>query len=139
VEQRFEFTGEVPGFPAELRQVFSNLVVNATEAMAPGGKLCVAIHDGKDWSTGRDGVRMVILDRGPGIAREAQRHLFEAFFTTKGEKGTGLGLWVSKGIIAKHNGQLRVYSSTRPGRSFTCFSIWLPLTRPARSHDLRAA
>jgi len=52
--------------------------------------------------------------------------LFEPFFTTKGERGTGLGLWVSSGIVQKHGGSIRVRSSTRAGRSGTCFSVFLP-------------
>ncbi len=127
LEQQVEPVGPVPAFPAELRQVFSNLIVNAIEATEQGGRIKIHVYPSRDWTQpARCGVRVMVCDTGAGIAPENRRSLFEPFFTTKGEKGTGLGLWVSNGIVQKHGGVLRVHSSVRPGKSGTCFSVFLP-------------
>lgn len=75
-------------------------------------------------------MRVSIFDSGPGIATEHRSQIFQAFYTTKGEQGTGIGLWVSGAIIKKHRGTLRVHTSSRPGRSGTCFSVFLPFKQP---------
>jgi two-component system, NtrC family, sensor kinase len=127
VERRYEDVGGVAAFPSEIRQVFSNLIINAIEATANGGKIIVHVFVSRDWSgTNRRGVRVVISDTGTGIALQHRRDLFEPFFTTKGEKGTGLGLWVSNGIVQKHGGSIRVRSSVGPGAQGTCFAVFLP-------------
>ena len=137
VVERYDYTGEVPGFPAEIRQVISNLIVNAVEAMHDGGRLTLHVKKTHEWkgSERRPGALISVLDNGPGIKEEARHHLFEPFFTTKGEKGTGIGLWVSSGIAQKHRGSIRVRSSDRPGRSYTCFSVFLPLSVSKESHQ----
>ena len=66
------------------------------------------------------------VDTGIGIDAEHARHLFEPFFTTKSAKGTGLGLWISKGIIQKYGGSISFRSIRRSGRNITCFQIFLP-------------
>ncbi|HEX7959777.1 MAG TPA: PAS domain S-box protein [Terriglobales bacterium] len=143
VVERYDYTGEVPGFPAEIRQVFSNLIVNAVEAMGDGGRLILRVSQRHEWkgSQRRPGVLISVLDHGPGIKKEARHHLFEPFFTTKGEKGTGVGLWVSSGIVQKHPGAIRVRSSDQPSRSYTCFSVFLPLTAAGanQQQELRVA
>ncbi|HZL67218.1 MAG TPA: CHASE3 domain-containing protein, partial [Candidatus Limnocylindrales bacterium] len=102
VEQRFEAVPLVRGFPGELRQVFSNLVGNALDAMPNGGKLILHLRESSLASdVTRLGVRITILDTGAGIPPGVRKNLFAPFFTTKGEKGTGLGLWVSRGLIEK--------------------------------------
>lgn len=127
LEKRIDEVRPVPAFPAEMRQVFSNLIVNAIEATEQGGSLKLHVFASRDWThPSRRGVRIMVCDTGAGIAAENRRNLFEPFFTTKGEKGTGLGLWVSNGIVQKHGGLLRVHSSARQGRSGTCFSVFLP-------------
>jgi PAS domain S-box-containing protein len=127
IERRYEDVGDVTAFPSEIRQVFSNLIINAIEATVNGGKIKVHIFASRDWSgTNRYGVRVVISDTGTGIAPQHRRDLFEPFFTTKGEKGTGLGLWVSNGIVQKHGGSIRVRSSVGPGAAGTCFAVFLP-------------
>ncbi|HET8666483.1 MAG TPA: PAS domain S-box protein, partial [Terriglobales bacterium] len=127
VEKKYEEIGEVPAYPAEMRQIFSNLIINAIEADRDGGSLKVHITPSRDWSDPkRQGIRVFVCDNGTGIKPEDRRNLFEPFFTTKGEKGTGLGLWVSNGIVQKHGGTIRVRSSVVPGRSGTCFSVFLP-------------
>jgi signal transduction histidine kinase len=67
-----------------------------------------------------------VCDTGVGIDAEHARHLFEPFFTTKSAKGTGLGLWISKGIIQKYGGSIRFRSLRNSGRNITCFQIFLP-------------
>ncbi len=116
----------VIGFPGELRQVTSNLVVNAIDAMPKGGRLTIRVQARRNWRTGVSGVRFVVADTGVGIPVQVRQRLFEPFFTTKGEKGTGLGLWVSRDIISKHEGTIRIRSSVQPGRTGTCFSMFLP-------------
>ena len=113
------------GFPGQLRQVFGNLVRNAIEAAPPNSNVMVrlmAVH-----RRGRPGLRVTVHDCGAGIPRHIQEKIFDPFFTTKELKGSGLGLWVSKALIAKHNGMIRFRSSERAGRSGTTFEIYLPL------------
>jgi PAS domain S-box-containing protein len=127
LDKKYEWQGEVPGFPAELRQVFTNLIVNAVDAMPSGGRMCIHVRQGREFrGAGRTGVLISLLDNGTGIPAEARRHLFQPFFTTKGEKGSGVGLWVSSGIVQRHSGSIRVHSDARPGRSYTCFRVFLP-------------
>jgi signal transduction histidine kinase len=66
------------------------------------------------------------MDNGPGIHHANRAHLFEPFYSTKGQKGTGLGLWVSQGIVKKHGGSIAMRSSVTLGRSGTIFSVFLP-------------
>ena len=127
VKKQYDSTAMVKGFPAELRQVFANLLGNAIEAIGQRGVIRLHTFGSQEWSDAhRLGVRVVIADNGMGIPPENRRRLFEPFVTTKGERGTGLGLWVSGGIVKKHQGFIRLRSSTRTGRSGTCFSIFLP-------------
>jgi len=119
--------GVVVALPGEMRQVFSNLVGNALDAMNGPGRLVLRIENSFNWSKPSDtGVRVMVCDSGPGIATEVRRNLMEPFVTSKGEKGTGLGLWVCRGIVEKYHGSLRFYSSTVPEKSGTCFSVFLP-------------
>ena len=129
IEKRYEWQGEVPGFPAELRQVFTNLIVNAVEAMPSGGELLIHVRRYREPVAGKQGVLVALLDSGTGISRSTRNRLFEPFFSTKGEKGSGVGLWVSSGIIQRHNGKIRVHSDDRKDRSYTCFEIFLPEAR----------
>jgi len=121
------------GFPGEMRQVFSNLIVNALDAIGGDGELRLHVCEARDWrNPERQGVRVVFADNGPGIPGEHRQHIFEPFYTTKGDRGTGLGLWLSSGIIHKHGGNIRVRSSVRPGHSGTVFSIFLPASTSAQ-------
>jgi PAS domain S-box-containing protein len=127
VEQRFEAAPLVRGFPGELRQVFSNLVGNALDAMPNGGKLILHLRESSLASDpARRGARITILDTGAGIPPGVRKNLFAPFFTTKGEKGTGLGLWVSRGLIEKHEGTIHLASRMRAGKNGTAFSVFLP-------------
>lgn len=127
VEKRFEISGNIRGFPGELRQVFSNLVGNAIDAMPHGGRLILSVRESsRSDDPARKGIRTTIIDTGQGIPLGVKRNLFAPFYTTKGEKGTGLGLWVSRGIVEKHEGTIHVVSSVREGNSGTAFSVFLP-------------
>ncbi len=127
VEQRLDTARSVRGYPGELRQVFSNLVGNAIDAMAHGGKLLVHVRESSLASDPScKGVRVTVLDTGAGIPIGVRRNLFAPFYTTKGEKGTGLGLWVSRGIIEKHEGTIHLSSCICEGKSGTAFSVFLP-------------
>jgi PAS domain S-box-containing protein len=135
----------VHGFPAELRQVFTNLLTNAAEASAPSEPFTTTpavIHlEARACPTGLDqaglrreaGVLVTIRDSGPGIPGEILGNLFKPFFTTKGERGTGLGLWVSRGIMTKHGGSIELESSTDPLQHGTTVSVFLannPIINP---------
>jgi signal transduction histidine kinase len=130
LKKRFEFDAAVPG---ELRQVFSNLIVNAVDAVDGGGKVQLHILRAREpGALSRFGIRFVIADNGVGIQPEYRRDIFAPFFSTK-QKGNGLGLWISKEIVQKHGGSIRVRSSVRAGRSGTVFSVFVPL------HDAASA
>jgi PAS domain S-box-containing protein len=128
VEKVFAVDGRILGFSGEMRQVFLNLISNAIQAMPESGKLRVHIHNSRDWtrSGSRSGVRVNVVDTGVGIRPEDRDRIFQPFFTTKAEKGTGLGLWVSRGIIQKLDGSIRVRSCAFGGKTATCFSVFLP-------------
>jgi signal transduction histidine kinase len=132
VERRYECDGLVRAHPEDLRQVFSNLVVNALEALRLHGKLTVHIYQSRRWcDESYNGVRVTVADNGGGILREHRdKILSQKLFTTKGGKGTGLGLKVSAEIVRKAGGSIRFRSSAEPGRSGTVFSVFLP-TMPA--------
>ncbi|HEY0758647.1 MAG TPA: ATP-binding protein [Acidisarcina sp.] len=127
VVRDFDCDELVSAFPGEIRQVFSNLITNAIEACGPSGKLHLRVRRGRHWSgQGRSGLRISIGDTGSGISVAARRRLGEPFFTTKGQSGTGLGLWVTQSIIERYGGYLQVCSATRPDRHGTVFSLFLP-------------
>ena len=114
----------------QIKQVILNLVLNASEAMATGGLITVTTESHRDAGAGfiRTGaVRVQVADTGPGISEEFLPHLFEPFFSTKGERGTGLGLWVSLGIAQSHGGRLQVRNRAGGG---TVFSLTLPIGGP---------
>jgi signal transduction histidine kinase len=111
----------------ELRQVFANLIGNSFEATREG-KLILRARPATDPQTGISGVRCTVADTGHGIDPRTFEHIFEPFITTKGELGTGLGLWVSAEILRRHRAIIKVRSSTRPRRSGTVFSIFFPHT-----------
>lgn len=127
VRTRYDRTGQIHGFSGELRQVFSNVIGNAIEALPHRGSLRVRVQDWREPANlQRPGVRVAIADNGSGITSESITHLFEPFFTTKKDTGTGLGLWLSYSIVQKHGGWIRVRSRAEQGRSGTIFSIFLP-------------
>lgn len=126
VEKRYVSTGAVHGFPGELRQIFLNLIANAIEAMPNGGKLRLTVREGFDWVSNRYGITVLITDTGVGIHREDARKLFEPFFSTKSMKGTGLGLWISKGIAQKYDGRITFRSYCPGSEALTSFRVFFP-------------
>jgi PAS domain S-box-containing protein len=134
IEDRSRSSEPVRCFDGEIRQVLSNLVSNAIDAMQPaGGRLLLRSREGTNWKTGQRGVALTVADTGSGISPTVLQRIFEPFFTTKDIAGTGLGLWVSSEIINRHNGSLRVRSTQKPGRSGTVFTIFLPFDAVTRT------
>jgi protein-histidine pros-kinase len=125
----YAIAGEVTIYPSELRQVFTNLITNAIDAIGQKGKLSIAIEQAPDHQ-----IVVKVRDTGCGIPQENLTAIFEPFFSTKGEQGTGIGLWVIKGIVDKLGGKVEVESSTT-GETGTCFSIFLPANHRASKGD----
>jgi two-component system, chemotaxis family, CheB/CheR fusion protein len=124
----------INSFAGEVRQVVSTLLVNAIDAVPKEGTISIHVHQSSRWGkSSTAGVRISIADNGIGISPSNIGLIFEPFFTTKGEQGTGLGLWVADGIVSRLGGSIRMRSSTVPGRSGSCFSIFLPIQMPAQS------
>jgi PAS domain S-box-containing protein len=126
IVRRYRDVQKLQGYAGEMRQLFANLVVNAVEAMGKAGSLHVRVAPGHDWHDGREGVRVTVADTGTGIAAADLEKIFEPFYTTKKDTGTGLGLWVSIGIVKKHGGSIRVRSRADTDASGTVFSVFLP-------------
>ncbi len=122
-------------FEGEIRQVLNNLVRNAYDAMARGGTLRIRLRPASSPRTGARGLRLTVADTGTGLLPVMRGHLYEPFYTTKEITGTGLGLWITKGIMDKHAGSIgvrsRVASPEDPASHGTVFSLWLPLAPPA--------
>lgn len=117
-------------FDGEIRQVLNNLVSNAIDSMqGTGGRLLLRSRETTEARTGRRGVVLTIADTGSGIESHALAHIFDPFFTTKGITGTGLGLWISRGIVDRHHGWLQI--RTRVGRG-TVFALFLPFESDLR-------
>jgi PAS domain S-box-containing protein len=144
VDKRYDDTVEIRGFASELRQLFSNLILNALDALDEGGRLTLRVARGRDRSNGNGGAasvtgaRISIADNGTGIQHSDLIRIFEPFYSTKGESGTGLGLWLSHGIVQKHEGTIRVRSRTTEESSGTVFSIFLPDSAGRVQDDLSA-
>ena len=117
-------------YAGEIRQLLANLVGNATDAMPNGGMLRLRVRPVTDWRHQESGVRVTISDTGHGMPPDVRRRIYEPFFTTKGEIGTGLGLWVSAGIVEKHKGSIHVRSRADLGKSGTTFTVILPIAGP---------
>ncbi|MBZ5546587.1 MAG: PAS domain S-box protein [Acidobacteriia bacterium] len=126
VIRRYRNSSQISGYSGELRQLLANLLVNAVDAMAQGGTLQVRVAAGRQWSDGREGIRITVADNGSGVPRENLRRIFEPFYTTKKDAGTGLGLWVSRGIVQKHGGSIRVRSRSEGPATGTVFTVFLP-------------
>ena len=131
IEVAREF-GEIPEIvvhDGEIRQVLVNLVGNAIDALPKGGRLLLRTSVGREWATGGEGVRVTVADDGTGMSAATLKRIFEPFYSTKGITGTGLGLWVSREIVDKHRGTLRVRSRERvDGKAGgTVFSLFLPM------------
>lgn len=126
VEIRTDFADVPPivAFAGELRQVLSNLLTNAIDAAA-GARIDIRVRRARD-RAGRNGVKILVADTGTGIPESVKSSIFEPFVSTKGTRGTGLGLWVSSEIVRKHGGSIRVKSCSRPDLHGTVFCVFLP-------------
>ena len=114
---------KVPAYPAELNQVWTNLIDNAVDAMAGSGTLTIRTRMDGDW------VLVEVCDTGPGVPEAMRQQIFEPFFTTKGVgEGTGLGLDIVRRIIAGHGGEIRIDSTPEE----TSFKVRLPIDGPRR-------
>jgi PAS domain S-box-containing protein len=116
IESEHDSSLQIKAIPGEIRQVISNILANAIDASAPGGRIrirsrCVGLKNSR-WG------RLTLADTGEGIPRENLKHIFEPFFTTKESVGTGLGLWVTSDIVKRHQGILRVKSRRGEGTVF---------------------
>ncbi len=130
IELRYETKADAAVYPVteDARQLITNLVANAIDAMAPGGTLRIRISPGRAWAGDQpQGIRITVADNGSGIPASLGARVFEPFVTGKPEVGTGLGLWICKSIVDKHGGTIRMKTSVVPGRSGTVFSAFLPL------------
>jgi signal transduction histidine kinase len=139
IHQRIETDGTILAFRSEIVQVVTNLLLNALDATPSGGQVILHLYRAPGWLCevhASFGYCLSIADTGSGIAPQDRARIYQPFFTTKGERGTGLGLWVSAGIIDRIGGSIRVWSTCRPGRSGTCFSVFLPSKPP--SHRVTA-
>jgi two-component system, NtrC family, sensor kinase len=135
LEKDYRSESQVLGFPGEFKQVFLNLIGNAIQAMPEGGRLRIRVREAL--AQGRHGIRVLIGDTGSGIRPEDAKQLFEPFFTTKSTKGTGLGLWISKGIIQKYEGVIRFRSMRSLNGNLTVFSVFIPKTVSGQEAELR--
>jgi len=127
VRREYERSEQLTCFAGDIRQALSNLIANAIEACPPGGLLRIRKRPSVTWKYRKHrGVRITIADTGRGIPKDTLHRIFEPFYTTKGMTGTGLGLWITKDLIAKHEGRISIRSSTRQGHSGTVISILLP-------------
>ena len=131
---RFRETPKAMLLEGDMRQVLNNLVRNAYDAMPEGGEMHVGLRPASCVKTGIPGARITIADTGMGFLPKMRKHLFEPFHTSKEVTGTGLGLWISKGIVDKHQGRMHMKSRLKEEASAlhgTVFSMWLPLAAQA--------
>jgi PAS domain S-box-containing protein len=138
VEQSYTHPVHVHGFPGELRQVFTNLIANAGEAAGANGHVRIIVRPASP-QDGRAGTIVEIADSGRGIAPHVEKKLFQPFMTTKGERGTGLGLWVSLGIVQKHGGTVRISNAIEGDLRGAIVRVYLPErsthTKPDEEHE----
>ncbi len=126
VEASYETASTILCFENDIRQVLNNLIANAIDAMRQGGRLIARAHDITDRRSGRKGIRITIADTGHGMSPAVRARVFEPFYTTKELNGTGLGLWISSGIVNRHQGRLTFRSTEHPIHHGTVFSLFLP-------------
>jgi len=128
VEKDFRECAPILAVGGELRQVILNLISNSMDALQRGGTLRIRAANTRERSNGsRPGIRLTFADSGCGIQPAIRKMLFEPFVSTKGDTGTGLGLWVSSQIVGKHGGTIQVKSRAQSNDTGSVFSIFLPL------------
>jgi signal transduction histidine kinase len=130
VERRLRAPLPLKAYSGELQQILINLIQNAMAAIGSRGRIFVRIQPRRSLlNVGQPGYSITIADTGPGIELKNRSRLFTLFFTTKGEQGTGLGLWLVRSMVEKQGGRILFRSRTavecdKPG---TIFNIWIPL------------
>jgi PAS domain S-box-containing protein len=140
IKRRYRDLPPVHAYDGEIRQVLANFIGNAIDAMQrDGGRLTLRTARGRDPLTAAEGIYVTVADTGCGMDDATRPRIFEPFFSTKGNTGTGLGLWVSQTIIDKHGGRISTRSRVRrrpndPGG--TVFRIFLPLQSTALAAPL---
>lgn len=128
VERDFRGCSPIVARAGELRQLILNLIGNAVDAIGHGGLLKIRVTNAREHRNGsRPGIRLTIADTGAGIQPEIRKTLFEPFVSTKGNTGTGLGLWVSSEIVLRQGGNIQVKSRALAPTTGTAFSVFLPL------------
>ena len=120
---------EIEGWPGEIKQAISNLLINAVHASRRSGSIRIRVRHI------RQRIQLTIADEGHGISREHLQRIFEPFFSTKRNSGTGLGLWVTKQIVERHGGSIRVRSNTDTRHQGTVFLLSLPVAGSAKRFD----
>ncbi len=128
----------INGCRAELAHAFGNILQNAVESSPSESGIRVRAHLAHRWSGDGTGVRVLIADSGPGIAADDLPRVFDAFTGTKAQRGSGLGLWVARSIIVKHDGTIRIRVA-HGKQSGTVVSIFLPVvgrSKPVHSADI---
>ncbi len=141
VEKELDDSAKVFTSAGEFRQVFSNIFINAMDAVSlDRGRIRVRIRRAHEWTdSNRKGILLTVADNGSGIGPEHMSRIFDAFYTTKNEIGTGLGLWLSQTIVQKYDGQIRVRSRVKPGQSGSVFSIFWPEGPEAKPASTQSA
>ena len=130
IERDFRECPPILVMAGELRQVILNLIGNALDASSRGGRLKIRVSNTRQHRNGAlPGIRLTVADTGSGISPEIRKTLFEPFVSTKGDTGTGLGLWISSEIVNRHSGKIQVRSSALSQSSWTVFSVFLPLNQ----------
>lgn len=135
VVRQYETSGDIYASSTDIRQLCSNLVSNAFEHSKPGGKISVRLAERNHPVSREGGFHLLVADTGCGIDEVHRHKLFEAFFSTKETKASGLGLWMSRSIVNKYGGAIRWRSTTRPGRSGTVFQVFLPIKSKSETQD----
>lgn len=139
IEKQYDLDRQVRAVPGELRQVFSNLLANSLDAIEEQGTIKFRISKLTSVTSGQPRIRVTVADNGKGIDAGTLPRIFEPLFTTKEATGSGLGLWVSKQIVEKHGGYIRIRSSPREPRRGTVVSIFLPAIEAAATQAAAAS
>jgi len=127
LERHFDNCPPFRGVPGEMKQAISNLISNATDAVDWSGTITLRVRCGGQ--NGNESIEIIVEDDGPGIPAGLRERIFEPFFTTKQDVGTGLGLWVTKGIVERHGGRLEVRPrDAGEAKHGAAFCITLPLS-----------
>jgi len=126
LERQLDFDLSIVARKGDIKQVLSNLLANAIDATEAGGRIVLRARPTVEWPSSRRGVRITVADSGMGMSPATLAKAFSAFFTTKADVGTGIGLWVTRNILERWGGAIRCRSS-QGAVSGTVMSVFLPL------------